>query len=330
MKYRSVLLTKRGGPEVLRVVEFDFKPPGDNEVRIKVLACGVGLTDVAMRRSYYPLARRIPFVPGYEIIGEVQEIGKNVAGVRPGDLVGALTIYGGYSEYIYVRPEHLVAVPRSIDPGEAVALILNYTTAYQAIRRKAAARRGDSAVIIGASGGVGTALLDLGRLDGLKMYGIASARKHDTVRQFGAFPIDYRSQDIVNAVLSKEPGGVDFVFDGVGGAYIKKSFSMLRPGGRLIEYGFPSFSGLLAGLMKLFFLNAVPHSGKRGEFYGISASYRRNKQPVLDDMATLFALLEQKKIKPVIAKRMPLLDAAEANRILESGAVAGKIVLVAQ
>ena len=328
MKYKSVLLTKRGGPEVLQVVEYELRPPQDEEARIKVMACGVGLTDVTMRYSYYPLAPNIPFVPGYEIVGTVEAVGTKVTKVKPGDLVGALTIYGGYSEYLYLNQDHLVHVPRSLDPGEAVALILNYTTAYQALKRRAKVKRGDRIVVTGASGGVGTALLDLGKLDELTMYGTASVQKHDLVKRFGAHPIDYKSQNIVEVVRTKEPEGVDFVFDGVGGAYINKSFAMLRRGGRLIEYGFPDFSGLALGFLKIFLLNALPN-GKHAEFFGISAGYKKDKRPVLEDIAVLFKLLEQKKIKPIVAKRMPLLDAAEANRILESGSIAGKIVLLA-
>ena len=328
MKYKSVLLTKRGGPEVLKIVENEFRSPSDGEVQIKMLACGVGLTDVAMRNGYYPFAPKIPFVPGYEIVGIIESKGNKVSNFSVGDMVAALTIFGGYSEYIYLDQQHLIKVPKDLDPGEAVALILNYTTAYQMLNRVANVKQGNKILIIGASGGVGTALLDLSRIEDLTIFGTASYHKHDIITQFGAFPIDYKSQDFVEIIQQREPGGLDFVFDSVGGLNINKSFRVLSKRGKLIEYGYPSFRGLLKGLIRMKLLNISPN-GKTGEFYGISSNYKKNNQPVLEDIATLFNLLKSKKIKPVVNKRMPLLKAAEANRLLESGTVSGKIVLMA-
>lgn len=328
MKYKSVLLTKRGGPEVLTIVENEFRSPSDGEAQIKILACGVGLTDIAMRKGYYPYAPKIPFVPGYEIVGKIESKGNKVSNFSVGDMVAALTIFGGYSEYIYLDQQHLIKVPKDLDPGEAVALILNYTTAYQMLNRVANVKQGNKILIIGASGGVGTALLDLSRLEDLTIFGTASFHKHDIITQFGAFPIDYKSQDFVEIIQQREPGGLDFIFDSVGGLNINKSFRVLSKRGKLIEYGYPSFIGLLKGLIRMKLLNILPN-GKTGEFYGISSNYKKNNQSILEDIATLFNLLKSKKIKPVVNKRMPLLKAAEANRLLESGTVSGKIVLMA-
>jgi NADPH:quinone reductase-like Zn-dependent oxidoreductase len=328
MKYKNVVLTKRGGPEVLQIVECELSPPTNRQVQIKILACGLGRTDVAMRYGYYPFAPKIPFVPGYEIVGIVKAIGHEVTEIRIGDTVAALTVYGGYSEYINLNQEHLVKVPDELDPGESVTLILNYTTAYQMLERVAKVQQGNKILITGASGGVGTALLDLGKLKGLKMYGTASKQKHEIIERYEATPIDYKSEDIVEAIRKLEPNGLDFVFDGIGKSYIGKSFSLLKKRGKLVEYGYPDFQGMIRGLLKIGFLNALPNN-RKAEFYGISGSYKKNRSIILNDLESLFVLLKENKIKPIISKRMSLLEASEANRILESGSVSGKIVLMA-
>lgn len=125
-----------------------------------------------------------------------------------------------------------------------------------------------------------------------------------------------------------EPEGLDFVIDGVGGHYIGKGFCTLKAGGKLAEYAYPSFTGMLAGLLKLKLFDLFPN-GKQGEFYGISASYKKDKTSILEDMDSLFELLKEGKIKPVISERFPILEAAKANRLLETGNISGKIVLVA-
>lgn len=327
MKYKSVILTKRGGPEVLKIVENEAVPPKDNEVLIKVLACGVGRTDIAMRYGYYPFAPKIPFVPGYEIVGIIEAVGPKVTKFQIGDRVAALTVYGGYSEYISLEQQHLVKVPQSVKSDEAVALVLNYVTAYQMLKRVAKVRKGNKILITGASGGVGTALLDLARLEGVQVYALASKHKHETVKKMGAIPVDYKSGDWESFVKDKEPEGVDYVFEGVGKSYITKGFNQLKKGGKIVAFGYPNFKGMLLGLFKIIFLNAFPN-GKKAKFYGISGVYKKDKTTILEDLETLLLMLKEKKISPVISKRMPLLEASEANAILENQAVSGKIVLL--
>ena len=327
MQYKSVIITKKGGPEVLQIVENEFRTLDKEEVLINVQACGVGGTDVAMRYWNYPSVPKIPFVPGYEIVGIVEEVGQNVTAVNIGDRVGALTIYGGYSEYIYLKQDHLVKVPKSLDSDEAAVIILNYTSAYQMLKKVAKVNVGNHVFITGASGGIGTALLDLGRMYKLVLYGTASLKKQELLKRFGAFLIDYKSQDFVEIMRNKKPEGLDFVFDGIGGAYIKKSFAILHRGGVLVEYGYSLKS--ISYFMKtfLYMLSGIPR-GLKAKGFGISASYKMNKKPILEDISTMFNLLENKQIKPLIYKRIPILEAAEANRLLESGQVTGKIVLI--
>jgi NADPH:quinone reductase-like Zn-dependent oxidoreductase len=329
MKYKNVVVIKRGGPEVLQVTENDLREPAAGEARIKVLATGVGGTDVNYRYGYSPFSPKVPFVPGYEIVGVVDAVGAGVSRVALGDRVAALTGQGGYSEVIYLREEHLVRVPESLDAAEVATLALNYVSAWQMLQRVANVQAGNKVLLIGASGGVGTALLQLGRLADLKMYGTASPAKHKLVTEMGAIPIDYHSQDFVEVIRQAEPDGIDFVFDGIGGTESDRGLAVLRRGGKLVAYAPATGLGmLLQGALKLVFLN-LRSNGKKAASYGISALYARDKKPYIEDIQLLFKLLEEGKIKPVIMQRFPLLEAGKANELLESGQVIGNIVLLA-
>ncbi|HLE72633.1 MAG TPA: alcohol dehydrogenase catalytic domain-containing protein, partial [Anaerolineales bacterium] len=210
MKYKSVIATRTGPPEVLQVIENDLRPPAAGEVRIKVLAASVCRPDITVRTgealySGTPLGQKVPFVPGYSIIGVVDALGAGVTEVAVGDRVGALTVAGGYAEYLYWKSDRLIPVPTTLDPAEAVTLILNYIVAYQAMHRSAKVKDGDKVLIIGASGGIGTALLQVGKVAGLRMYGIASKSKHNILTEYGATPIDYHTQDFVEVIRQAEP-----------------------------------------------------------------------------------------------------------------------------
>jgi NADPH:quinone reductase-like Zn-dependent oxidoreductase len=188
---------------------------------------------------------------------------------------------------------------------------------------------GYAILIIGASGGIGTAFLQLGRLANLSMYGIASKSKHAILAEYGATPIDYCTQDFVQVIRRAEPGGLDAVFDGMGGDYIEKAFPLLRRGGVLVGYGNPlSMRGLMRALAKILVLNLLPN-GRTFKPYGASAFLPFNRKPFLEDWAVLFRLLQERKIRPVISGEFPLLEAARANALLESGQVVGNLVLVA-
>ena len=327
-KYRSVIATRRGSPEVLKIIENELRAPSPGEARIRILASSVSLPDVQARYGQSPFAPKIPFVPGYAIIGVVDALGQGVTNAAVGDRIAALTRLGGYAEYIYLAHQHLIPVPAALDPAEAVTLILNYIVAYQALHRSARVKVGDKALIIGASGGVGTAFLQLGKLAGLKMYGLASKSKHPILIEYGATPIDYHSQDFADVIHQAEPGGLDAVFDGIGQDYLARGFSLLRRGGKWVVYGNPlSVSGLLLLLAKVILFNLLPN-GKSLKLYGTGLLIF-NKHPFLEDWATLFKLLEEGQIKPVIAKTFPILEAAKANQLLESGQVIGNLVLLA-
>ena len=328
MKYKSVVVTKRGGPEVLQVIENDLRMPSAGEARVKILATPVCLPDVEARYGRSPFSLKIPFVPGYAIIGVVDAIGEGVTHTAVGDRVAALTTLGGYAEYIFLGEKQLIPVPATLDPAEAAPLILNYIVAYQTLHRTAKVKAGDKVLIIGASGGIGTAFLQLGKLANLTMYGIASKSKHHILTEYGAIPIDHQTQDFVELMRNAEPDGLDAVFDGIGGDYIQRSFSLLRRGGTFVGYANPlSLSRMFRFLGQVILFNLWPN-GRSAKYYGTGIS-RLNKRPFLEDWAVLFQLLEEGKIKPIIAKKFPILEAAQANRLLENGQVIGNIVLLA-
>jgi NADPH:quinone reductase-like Zn-dependent oxidoreductase len=328
MKYKSVLVVKRGGPEFLPVIENELRPPKADEVRIKVLATGVGRTDINYRYGLSPFSPKVPFVPGYEIMGTVDEVGDSVTRVAVGDCVAALTGQGGYSEMIYLGQEHLVPVPPSLDPAEVVAVVLNYVSAYQMLHRVAKVKPGDKVLINGASGGVGTALLELGKLAGLKMYGTASQSKHAALTKLGATPIDYHTQDFVKEIRQKEREGLNFAFDGIGGKHVDRSLSILKDGGKLVAYAAPlGLFSVLRDLGKFLRVNLLSKR-QSAAFYGITALYKRDKKPFMTDLPLLFKLLEEGKIKPIVTEKFALLEARKANELLENGQIIGNIALL--
>lgn len=326
--YRAVMLTKKGGPEVLRIVELPIEPPGPGQLRVRVRAAGVGATDLIILRGEYRYAPKIPFVPGYEAAGVVDAVGAGVTGFQVGDRVAALTVYGSFAELMVREAQHFLPIPGGVSDSDAAAVILNYVTAWQMIHRVAQVRSGQTALVTGAAGGVGTAALQLLRLAGVKTYGAASAPKHDTLRALGAVPIDYRAGSMDRLTLALEPEGVDSVFDAVGGANIGPCIGALRRGGTLVGYGFMGAPGMLSQLATFanIFLGTRLR-GRRGSFYGITMLYRKDPQPLHEDLPKIFALLAEKKIDPLVNRTFPLLEARKALEFLAAGSVEGKIVL---
>jgi len=333
--YQAIMLTGRGGPEVLERVELPLTQPGPGEVRLSVRATGAGGTDITMRRGHYAFAPPDPFVPGYEVLGEVEALGEGVTTLRIGQRAAALVVHGGYSEKIVVPASELVPVPDGLDDAHTIALVLNYVTAYQAIHRSAGIREGRTALVTGASGGVGTAMLELLRLAGVRAIGAAAPRHHAFVRELGATPIDSRGAPIDASVRKIVPAGVDVAFDNLGGGFVTRCVRATRFGGTVVGVGFsatlkngvPSRFGVAHTLLSA--LVGAPLRGRRGKFYGITYLYRKDPRPFREDLSKLFELLRQGKLAPRIAARLPLLAAREAAEMLERGGVEGKIVHLA-
>jgi NADPH:quinone reductase-like Zn-dependent oxidoreductase len=252
-------------------------------------------------------------------------VGDAIDGFQAGDRVAGLTQLGAHAEYVYWDARRLMRVPESLDAIRVAPLILNYLVAYQCLHRSVMAKAGDRILLIGSSGGVGTAFLQLGRIAGLKMYGLASLAKHSLLASHRVLPIDYRTQDFVQVVLDAQPGGVDYAFNGMGDEYFGRALAVLRRGGVLVHYGGPeSFGGFLRLIAKLGWYNLLPY-GQKIVGYG---THTVDVELLKKDWAVLFKLLEKRQIDPVIAGTLPIAEAAEAYRLLESGRIAGNLVLV--
>jgi NADPH:quinone reductase-like Zn-dependent oxidoreductase len=310
--------------------EEDIPQPNPNEVLIQVLVTGVAHGDIMIRKGIMtPPFQKLPLTPGFEIVGVVKEIGASVTLVRPDQLVAALTVIGAYTEYICIKQEELVPLPEGIQPEEAACLVLNYVTAYQMLYRYSKVKKGEIILVHGASGGVGTALLQLGKLSGLEMLGTASQSKHPLISGLDATPIDYRNADFVKEIRARFPEGVDAVFDPIGGTHYKRSYQILRKGGRLIGYGFQNAESkryILSSLIRLMSYKFMP-DGKRSKFYSIAVTRKSKTGWLKEDLTILFQLLAKGAIQPVIQRSFPLFDARAAHELFEKGSGAGKILL---
>jgi NADPH2:quinone reductase len=340
VKNHRVVVSRHGGPDVLQVVEEDFPEPGSGEVRVKVLAAGVSAFDLMYRRwGWLPGSPRVPFSLGEDIVGAVDKLGTGVTSLEPGQMVAggtwALGVGGGYTESVCLPAGELVVVPSGLDPAEAVCLVVNYLTAHLHLHRYGRVRSGERILVHGAAGGVGTALLQLGKLAGLEMYGTASKRNHGPISTLGATPIDYRTEDFVERIRALTGDGVDAVFDPIGGAgHLWRSYRSLRKGGRLVWVGVAATKkgGMRAGLLSLLLASLlklipggkqVPACPDLGTFAPAhNAWYRETLTELLDSLAA-------GRIKPVVAERIPLAEAARAHELLEGGGHAGKVVLIA-
>ena len=344
MKHTRIIVTHYGGPDALHVVEEECPEPKAGEVRVRVQAAGVALPDLLAREGIHPETPPVPFTPGWDLIGVVDRLGKDASGFEPGQVIAAMPISGAYAEFVCLPQGELVPVSAALDPAEAVSLILNYITAYQMLHRSARVRPGQSVLIHGAAGGVGTALLQLGRLVGLEMYGTCSARTATAVSGLGGSAIDYQSQDFVKEIHRLRSDGVDAVFDGIGGDNLWRSREALRLGGITVVYGFTSklsggrlASGQSSGRHRFresailgwcIARNWFLPGRKRMVPYSIQWLKRLKATQFRQDLTALLDLLQQQKIKPLIAHRFPLVQAREAHELLGKGGVTGKIVLV--
>src|SRR5262245_7659515 len=291
MRHTRIIVTHYGGPEELRVVEEEWPAPKHGEVRVRVLAAGVSLPDVMMREGMHPETPRLPFTPGWDLVGVVGRLGDGVAGLELGQSVAALPITGAYAECVCLPPRELVPVP-----------------------------------------------------SGLEMYGTCSSRGASAVADLGAIPLDYRQLDFVEEMHRLTRKGVDVVFDSIGGPHIWRSRQALRPGGRVVAYGLTSSlrGGRLAAgrpgrrhrLRGIAIFGVYIAGGwllpgrKRAVPYSIQWLKRLRPAWFRQDLLALFDLLQQYKIKPLIAQRLPLTEARHAHELLGKGGVTGKIVLV--
>jgi NADPH:quinone reductase-like Zn-dependent oxidoreductase len=323
-----------------------------------VLAAGVSYTDAMLRAGSYLGVPKPPFTPGYELVGVVEELGPGCTRLSVGDRIGALTVWGADAERVCVLEADAVQVPEDIDPAQILSLVFTHMTAYQLLHRTARVKSGETVLVHGAAGRVGTAVVELGAVAGVRMYGTCSARDGAAVERLGGVAIDYRNDDFLARVRELTRDGVDVVLDGFGGPLSLRSFRALRPGGRLVVYchsgtvahGRKSWRGWITwyattatvalwGLLSPRRRVLVYRVQKLREGHQVlPVSGRRRALPVgggprdpdwfREDFRVLLELLREGKIHPVVAQRLPLSDARRAHELLESSADKGKLVLV--
>jgi NADPH:quinone reductase len=324
---------------------------------LKVLAAGVSFTDSQLRAGTYLGVPKPPFTPGYELVGVVDEVGPGCSRLREGDRIASLTVWGAYAERVCVLEENAVKVPEDLDPVEVVSLVLTYMTAYQLLHRLAMVKSGETVLVHGAAGRVGTAVLELAPLAAVRVYGTASARDRAAVERLGAVAIDYRNEDFLSRVRELPGKGVDVALDGLGGPLSLRSFRALRPGGRLVVFGhystlvhghksWPAWIewyattatvalwGLLSPRRRVMAYRIqklrqghqwVPAGRRRALAVGGGP---RDPEWFQEDFEALLELLRADKIHPVVAERLPLTEARRAHELLEQSAAKGKLVLL--
>jgi NADPH:quinone reductase len=332
---RVVQLRGFGGPEELDVVDAPLPTAGRGEVRVRVLASSVEYTDVPIRRHLYPqtMSRRPPFVLGYDLVGEIDQLGDGVRGFQLGDRVADMTVLGSNATYRTLRADDLTRVPAGVDAAEAAAVILSWTTAYQLLHRAAHVRPGQRVLVQGAAGAVGQALLVLGRLAGLELWGTARGKHAALIRELGATPIDYQREDFTRVL----PGGFDVVFDGIGEAGYRRSFAALKRRGLLCAYGYTAnvqaqrrLLTVLMWIARVYLwrrlLSWLP-GGKRLRIYSINVMRARHPDWFREDLERLFGLLATRAIRPRVTERISFDEIAEAHRRVEAGGLDGKLVL---
>ena len=326
-------------PDGLQVRQHSVIRPAAGQVLVRVEASGVSFAEQGMRRGRYPGQPKFPFVPGYDLVGTVQEVGKGVSEALMGQRVAALTKTGGWASRVLLDARDVMPVPDGLDPAEAETLIVSGVTAWQMLHRTAQVKSGQTILVHGANGSVGTTLAQLAHHAGIRVIGTASPRHHDVLRDRGVEPVDYAAPDLPELLRQLAPGGMNAVFDHLGADSARASFAQLAPGGTLVCYGTASKLNDTGSLVREFlrlvaqitWWSLLPN-GHKAAFYNIwawhtvaRATFRARLH---QDYAQLMTLLTEGILTPNVAARFPLEQAAEALTLAESRTVYGKVVLV--
>ena len=325
---RQILTTGIGKKAEMRIVMTTINIPGDDEVQIRVKYSGFAWADVVMKSGNYPQQPKTDFVQGYDLVGEVVAVGSKVPKEWLGKNIAAIIQWGGYSEYINLSQKHIIEIPPGIDLKEAETLLLNYVTAYQTLKRVAQIKDEQKILIHGGAGGVGTALLQLAKLNNIKCYATASESKKNIVESLGGIFIDYKNERFDDEIKKQEPNGIDAFFDFNGGETFDRSFKLLKSNGIGVVYNIQeakSIFEIIFYFMKFWFLNRF--SSKRVQFYSIMSRYAKIQNEYYDDLQSLFSLLSSRNIQPVIGAVVSLSDVPSAHRDFEQNKFVGKVVV---
>ncbi len=294
------------------------------------------MAEQAMRRNRYPGQPKFPFVPGYDLVGTVLRTGPGVDAAVVGQRVAALTKTGGWASHVLLDAADLVPVPAGLDPAEAETLVVNGITAWQMLHRKAHVRAGQTILVHGANGGVGTTLVQLARHAGVRVIGTASPRHHQALLELGVLPVDYHDADLAARVRELAPAGVDAVFDHLGGESLQRSYRLLAKNGTLVSYSLlkengPLIPAFIAALSRLAWWNLLPN-GHAASFYNVWSGHllrpNRFRARLHADLTAVLELLADGTLTAQVAARFPLGQARQAMELAESHTALGKVVLM--
>ncbi len=331
---RAVVITEHGPPEVLKTQDRPDPAPGEGEVLIDVQAAGINFADLMARIGLYPDAPKPPCVVGYEVAGTIAELGPETDhNLAKGQRVVAPTRFGGYAERAVARADGVVALPEAMSFETGAAIPINYATAWEALARAANLHPGERVLIHAAAGGVGIAATQIAKRTGAEVWGTASPAKHEAIRGFGVdHPIDYTS-----AGWERNVPPVDVVMDALGGASFRRSYNLLRAGGRLVCFG---ASGVVSG-EKRNLLSAAKTAVRMPRFNLIKQMSQSktviglNVLTIWDEFQSasrwtgaLQELLADGTIKPVVAQAFSFEHAPDAHRFITERKNVGKVVLV--
>lgn len=319
-----VEISEPGSPDVLMPTTRPLPAPRMGEVLIRVAAAGVNRPDVLQRQGAYPPPPGASDIPGLEVAGVVEAVAEDVTAVAPGDLVCALLTGGGYAEYAVADARLCLPVPPGFDLVQAAALPETFFTVWHNVFQRGGLKAGESFLIHGGTSGIGTTAIQLAKAFGATVFATAgSPEKCQACRDLGAdVAIDYSREDYVEVVRSHTGKGVDVVLDMVGGDYLGRDMKAMAPEGRHVSIAFLKGSKVQVDFMpvmlkRLTFTGSVLRSRASDDKAAIAAELRQ----------TVWPLLDQGRIKPVIHKVFPLAEAAAAHHLMESSAHIGKIVL---
>jgi len=332
---RAVVITKHGDPSVLQVQQRpDPLPPGPGQLQIAVRAAGVNFADHLARVGLYPGAPKLPALVGYEVAGTVEAVGEGVDVNRLGERVLAGTRFGGYAEIVNVAAADSVALPDALSFEQGAAVPVNYATAWAALHGYGSLRAGERVLIHAAAGGVGTAAIQFAKAAGAEVHGTASPGKHQKLTELGVDrAIDYRRDG-----WWKGLGPYDLVLDALGGTSLRRSYDLLRPGGRLVCYGFSNMqqgekrslrTAAPQALAMLRGFNLLDQLSESKAVIGLNMLRLWDDRGTLEPWITpLKKALDDGTISPIVHAAVPFAEAPKAHRILAARENIGKVVLV--
>ena len=326
---KAVLSKVVGGPETLVIEDVPVPTPGKGQVLVQVKACGVNYPDVLIIQDMYQFKPPRPFSPGGDVAGIVSAVGEGVAHVKPGDRVLASTGNGGMAEYCLAAAHGVMPIPEGMPFEEAAAFLMTYGTSYYAIKDRGDPKPGEKLLVLGAAGGVGIAAVELGKAMGLEVIAAASSQeKVDFCLSKGADKglvyereLDRDGQKKFSEdIKAISGGGVDIIYDGVGGNYAEPAVRAMNWEGRFLVIGFP------AGIPKLpLNLTLLKSCDVRGVFWG--AAVARDPKAHQQNVKELFDLYKAGKIRPHVSGTFPMEKAADAIRELQDRKAQGKVVV---